>query len=176
MTEPSGPETDPEPDGESRGQVTVGQMVALCAAGLVGGGVGAVGLGLVGALLGAATTREMLTDPSGGIHVWLRGMVGAALGLPLGVAVGLRTSGRKLGIPGRFQPALAWSFAGLLASLGPTWFVNKQMISGHMGMGAARFSLFLFLAIPFVFALAGGLYGYLHSRRPRPPGSSRDPS
>jgi hypothetical protein len=171
MPELNGTAKDTEADGVVPKPPTALQMAALSMAGLVGGVVGAGCLGLVGVLIGASSGRGMLTDPSVGMQIWLRGMLGAVLGLPLGVAVGLRVAGRKLGIHGRFQPALAWSFAGLLASLGPTWFLNRQMISGHMGMGAARYSLFLFFAIPFVFALAGGLIGYLRFRRPRPSGS-----
>jgi hypothetical protein len=171
MPELNGAAKDTGTDGAVPKRLTVSQLAALSVAGLVGGVVGAVGLGLVGALLGTGSAGGMLTDAGVGMQIWLRGMLGAVLGLPLGVAVGLRVAGRKLGIHGRFQPALAWSFAGLLASLGPTWFLNRQMISGHMGMGAARYSLFLFFAIPFVFALAGGLIGYLRFRRPRPSGS-----
>jgi hypothetical protein len=176
MTEPNGSVTDPEPDVEPRRPLTAGQVVALCVAGSVGGYAGALCLGLVLALLGSGSAGGMLTDPGVGMHVWLGGMSGAALGMPLGVAVGLRTAGKKLGIHGRFEPALLWSFAGLLASLGPTWFLQRLVISGQMGIGAARYSLFIFLATPFVFTLAGGLYGYLRSRRPRPPASSRDSS
>jgi hypothetical protein len=175
MTEPNGPVTEPEPEVEPRRPLTAGQVVALCVAGSVGGCAGALCLGLVLALLGTGSAGGMLTDPSVGMHVWLGGMAGAALGMPLGVAVGLRTAGRKLGIHGRFRPALGWSFAGLLASLAPALFLPRLMVSGRMGMGTARYSLFFFLATPFALALAGGLIGYLRSRRPRPPASPSHP-
>ena len=98
MTEPSGAVTDPKPGSESRRPLSPSRLIALCAAGLAGGVGGGAGLGLGGALIGAATTREMVTDPSGGVHVLLFGTVGAVLGLPLGIAAGLRAAGiNKIG-------------------------------------------------------------------------------
>jgi len=169
MPEPSGAVTDPKPGIESCRPLTLSRLVALCAAGLAEGAVGGAGLGLVGALIGAATTREMMTDPSGGLHVLLFGTVGIALGLPLGVAMGLSAAGTKLGIRGRFWPALGASFAGSLVSFGLAVFLLHLMSRLYMSAAhhALPFLLFLFYAAPLVLSLVGGLAGYLLSRRRR---------
>jgi hypothetical protein len=169
MPEPSGAVADPKPGSESCRSLTPSRLIALCAAGLAGGVVVGAGLGLVGALIGAATNREMVTDPSGGLHVLLFGTVGIALGLPLGVAMGLRAAGRKLGIRGRFWPAAGASFAGNLASFGLAVFLLHLMSRSYMSVAHhfLPFLLFLFYAAPLVLSLVGGLAGYLLSRRRR---------
>jgi len=106
----------PDATAGSRTSPSSGLNVPSTAA-VAGGVVGAVGLGLTGLLVGAATTREMLTDPSGGIHVLVCGTVGVVLGLPLGVAVGLHMAVRRLGIRGCFWPTLGGACCGLLIPL-----------------------------------------------------------
>ena len=170
MTDPGGPVTDPEPDDESRGPVTLGQVVFLCAAGLVGGVVGALVLGVVGVFLGGAAARGQNTEAEG-ISGCMGGMLGAVLGLPLGVAVGLRVAGRKLGTRSRFWPALGASYAGILAWLSLLVLLQYLVNRTHLPAAVVNFQPFLLYAGPFVLSLAGGLIGYLRFRRPRPSAS-----
>jgi predicted RNA-binding Zn-ribbon protein involved in translation (DUF1610 family) len=68
----------------------------LSVAAFAGGFVGMVGLGLAGVLLGAGSAGGMLTEPSSGLHVLLSGTVGAVVGLPLGIAMGLHIARTRL--------------------------------------------------------------------------------
>jgi uncharacterized membrane protein YeaQ/YmgE (transglycosylase-associated protein family) len=156
-------------DGVVPKPLTASRLAALCAVGFAGGVVGAVVLGLVGVLIGATTTREMLTDPSGGIHVLLFGAAGAVVGIPLGIAAGLHAAGRRLGIRGRFRPAVGLSFAGSLASIGLSLYLMYLVSHTYMGRTARHSLLFLFYSAPFVLSLVGGLVGYLGGRPKRKP-------
>lgn len=164
MPELPAPVKDPEPDVEPCGPLTAGQVVALCAAGFVGGVVGSVALGVVGVLIGGASARGQIIETVG-MKAGQGWMVGVVLGLPLGVAVGLRMAGRRLGIRGRFWPAIGASFAVALAWIGLLKFhTYLTMLHPHMGRVLGTSSPFLVYAALFVLSLIGGLAGYLLSR------------
>ena len=98
--------TDPKPGSESSRPLTPSRQLALTAAGLAGGAVGALGVGLVGVLIGAELAGSRWDDASGGMLITGLGVVGAFLGLPLGIAIALRAAGAGLGIRVRLSPLL----------------------------------------------------------------------
>ena len=117
---------DTETDGVVPKPLTASQLAAMGVAGLVGGFIGAMGLGLVGVLIGGASARGQIIEAVG-IKAASHGFWGAVLGLPLGIAMGLRTAGTRLGIRGRFWPTAAGAYSGLLIPLlGPMTFWMKD--------------------------------------------------
>ena len=84
---------DTEADGAVPKPPPASRSAAQCVAGLGGGIVGAVCLGLVGVLIGAALAGSRWDDASGGLLITGLGVVGAVLGLLLGIVLGSRAAG-----------------------------------------------------------------------------------
>jgi len=149
------------------------QLAALCVAGLVGGVVGAVVLGMVVTrTLGAFTRVEH--EGFGEAAGWLFFVGGAVLGLPLGIAAGLHMAGTKLGIRGRFWPALGASYASILAWPGLLVLLQYLVNRTHIPTAVVHYQPFLLFAGPVVLSLVGGLIGYLRGRPKRPKDTAGD--
>ena len=158
---------DTETDSAVPKPLTASRLAALCVAGLVGGAVGAAALGLVGAMIGAESVRGSIVETVG-LHAWLSGSVGAVMGLPFGITMGLRAAGTKLGIRGRFWRTLASSSVAALAGIG-LWLVSRPL-----QWARSADTCHLIATFPLILSLVGGLVGYLGGRPRRPDGRASD--
>ncbi len=148
MPELNGAAKDTETDGAVLKRLTVSQMAALSVAGLVGGIVGAVFLGMaVPGILGALTGWKA-SEGFGEAVGWFFFIGGAFLGLPLGIAAGLRVAGTMLGIRGRFWPALGASYASILAWLGLLVLLQYLVNRTHIPTAVVHYQPFLLFAGP----------------------------
>lgn len=153
MPEPNEEVTDAETDVVVPKPLTASRLAAMGVAGVVGGYVGAMGLGLVGVLLGGASARGQIIETVGIRAAW-SGFLGAVLGLPLGIAVGLRVAGRRLGIRGRFWPTAAGAYSGLLVPVlgAMTFWLKDKWLPGEVRPAVGLLSPLL--------SLVGGLAAF----------------